>query len=149
MQTNANFRIAKDKIQLANGEKRLAILIEEEKLLTGIAGVEITTAEKTTEFTKEQYEFELKLLEKLREQRKIRSELSGNVAGLLAADEKYFQARAALEKRYQSSGGPISNLDINITKLNAEKSGQARIEAEKFTNLELFKQDQKNTKRFK
>lgn len=100
-------------IDLKKGLDKLAILNQEEVLLTEIAGIEIKGGEKKAKLTdaelnalKEQYNLKLKLLELEFIQEKLRNKLGGFDAPQtrLKAEEKFLKDKFALQKQYGDLG---------------------------------------------
>lgn len=130
---NANNRIAKDNVRLKQGERNLEILQEEEKILTRIAGVEITAPkEKQVVLTKEQYELDLKRLQTLTAIRKLEQP---DKAGQLGADAAFFEARLELEKKYFGTVETIRKEDIALTQAAAKKANEDLLQEQLKTQM--------------
>jgi tape measure domain-containing protein len=124
---NAKLRVgqtARDKINLANGEKKLEVLKEEERLLTDIAGVVITGGQKRKKLTDEelkalndQYNAKIKILELDKKISDIRIELATEEGperdlALLRNAEVFGRKRLQLDQTF-------ANLGLEVARENA------------------------------
>jgi tape measure domain-containing protein len=121
IQAAGEFGTSRGKIALANAEKELNILYEEEKALTKIVGIEVTTGQKKKELTdeeikalKKQYDLRLNILNLEKQERELRGERDNDPRAKLTAEMKYLEDLLALKKQYSAKGLKVSELELTI-----------------------------------
>jgi len=153
---NANFRIQaagavndRAKIDLERGLRKLAILQEQETLLTQIAGVEVEGGKVKKELTdaelkalKEQYDLRLRLLELDRKEKELLGTLANDPNARLQAEQLFLNAKLGLQKEFATKGAAITEQEIRITGQEFEiatKELNARYKAQE---MQLYKESE-------
>ena len=110
-------------IDLKNGLDKLAVLQQEEILLTEIAGITIKGGQKKKELTDEElkalkaaFDARMQMLNLEKQERELRGKLANDPNADLTAQMKFLEGDLALKKEFQGKGLAIKDTEIIITK---------------------------------
>jgi tape measure domain-containing protein len=133
-------RLTKDNLRLQAATKEITILQEQEKIYEKIAGVIVTIPPPPKPVDpkelKKEYEERLKMLELLKEQRKLIGELYNDPLANIGAEKAFLEAKLKLQKQYAVLFTQVEIGNTNLQRLNAEKDFNQQAEALRMENYQ-------------
>jgi tape measure domain-containing protein len=131
-------RLTKDNLRLQAATKEISVLQEQEKIYEKIAGVIVTIPPPPPPIDpkelKKEYEERLKMLELLKEQRKLIGELYNDPLANIGAEKAFLEAKLKLQKEYSVLFTKVEIGNTNLQRLNAEKEFNKQAEALRMEN---------------
>ena len=136
-------RLTKDNLRLQAATKEISVLQEQEKIYEKIAGVIVTIPPPPPPIDpkelKKEYEERLKMLELLKEQRKLIGELYNDPLANIGAEKAFLEAKLKLQKEYAVLFTQVEIGNTNLQRLNAEKEFNKQAEALRMENYQSAK----------
>jgi tape measure domain-containing protein len=133
-------RLTKDNLRLQAATKEISVLQEQEKIYEKIAGVIVTIPPPPPPIDpkelKKEYDERLKMLELLKEQRKLIGELYNDPLANIGAEKAFLEAKLKLQKEYAVLFTQVEIGNTNLQRLNAEKDFNQQAEALRMENYQ-------------